>query len=47
MAPASGSKCGERFIKNYTHKKAHLSSILESMKLPSPMISRTGNQWIS
>jgi len=55
FVPAGSSKCGEQIIgslsnetfKNYTHTKVQLSSILESMKLLSQMISRTGSQWIS
>jgi hypothetical protein len=48
-------KCGEQIngslsnetFKNYTHIKVQLSSILESMKLPSQLVSRTVSQWIS
>jgi hypothetical protein len=55
FAPAGRSKCGEQIIgslsdntfKNYTQTKVQLSSILESMKLLSQTISRTGSQWIS
>jgi len=47
FAPAGCSKCGEQIIsslsnetfKNYTHTKVQLSSILESMKLPSQTVS--------